>query len=73
MPIPREGHVRDGEWSGHWAVGMEPGGGDSCYSLPMFGEEVTVLSFTSKFSPASRDGDAKLIPSPASLTLDSQS
>ena len=52
VTIPREGHVRDGEWSGHWAVGIEPGGGDSCDSLPMFGEEVTVLSFTlQKFLP----------------------
>ena len=39
-------HVRDGEWSGHRAVGMEPGRGASCYCLPMFGEEVMVLSST---------------------------
>lgn len=53
MTIPREGHVTDGEWSGHhMPVGMEPGGGDSCYSLPMFGEEVKVLSSTlQKFLP----------------------
>ena len=32
-----------------------------------------VIIHTSKMSPASRDGDTKLIPSPFSLTLDSQS